>query len=428
MATMASLFCGAGGFDLAGRNAGIRTLWSSEVEPFCRLVEQKNFPESQQLGDIAKIDGGTAPPVDIITGGSPCQDMSVAGKREGLNGSRSCLFYEQIRVVKEARKAYGRPRYMVWENVPGAFISNGGRDFQSVLTETVRVAEPEAPDVPLPEEGWHYAGCLMAEDGRWSVAWRVLDAQYWGVPQRRKRIFLAADFGGGTAGEILFERQSVPRDAEKSRREKQASRSKAGSGAESTASVVDNHPIDARIKICEDNVVPTLATYMGTGGNNQPLVIARTGHAYETRICDDGVVPTIHTESKPMVVEVNPVKVKDQDPLKCPTLLAYKGYQPCIMGIQKPTIRRITPLECCRLQGFPDSWTEGLGIQEPTEEQIEYWSDLWATAGHQKSRANVIRWLKKPDSDSALYKMWGNSLAVPCAQFILEGIASEYKE
>ena len=173
------------------------------------------------LGDITKISGYNAPTVDVVIGGSPCQDLSIAGKRAGLAGERSGLYMEQIRIIKEMREhdktagrtdRFVRPRYMVWENVPGAFSSNHGKDFAAVLEEAVRVIDPEAPHVPVPEKGWPTSGCLMG-DG-WSVAWRVLDAQFWGVPQRRRRIALVADFGGHTAPEILFVRESVSGDSE----------------------------------------------------------------------------------------------------------------------------------------------------------------------------------------------------------------------
>ena len=173
----------------------------------------------KHLGDITKINGAEIEAVDVITGGSPCQDLSIAGKRAGLAGARSGLFMEQVRIVKEMRehdRANGRtgdmvrPRFMVWENVPGAFSSNKGRDFAAVLEEIIRIAEPEAPDIEVPEKGWPTWGGYHDEvGGRWSVAWRVHDAQYWGVPQRRRRISVVADFGGDTAGEILFERKSV---------------------------------------------------------------------------------------------------------------------------------------------------------------------------------------------------------------------------
>lgn len=175
----------------------------------------------KHLGDITKINGAEIEIVDVITGGSPCQDLSIAGKRAGLAGARSGLFMEQVRIVKEMREHdrksgrtgdMVRPRFMVWENVPGAFSSNKGRDFAAVLEEIIRIAEPEAPDIEVPEKGWPTWGGYHDEvGGRWSVAWRVHDAQYWGVPQRRRRISVVADFGGDTAGEILFERKSVSR-------------------------------------------------------------------------------------------------------------------------------------------------------------------------------------------------------------------------
>ena len=166
----------------------------------------------KHLGDITLIHGNEIEPVDCIIGGSPCQDLSVAGKRAGLSGARSGLFMEQIRIVKEMRKRYGKPRYMVWENVPGAFSSNSGEDFRAVLEEVTRIAD-ETAVIPRPPKGkWPCAGCVMG-DG-WSVAWRTHDAQFWGVPQRRRRIALVADFGGESAPEILFERESVSGDSE----------------------------------------------------------------------------------------------------------------------------------------------------------------------------------------------------------------------
>lgn len=177
----------------------------------------------QHIGDITKIDGAAIEPVWCATGGSPCQDLSIAGKRAGLAGARSGLFMEQIRVIKEMRehdKQLGRsgelirPRYMVWENVPGALSSNKGRDFAAVLEETIRIVEPEAPGIEVPAKGWPTWGGYRDVDGRWSVAWRVHDAQYWGVPQRRRRIALVADFGGDTAFEILFERTGMSGDLE----------------------------------------------------------------------------------------------------------------------------------------------------------------------------------------------------------------------
>lgn len=207
--THGSLFSGSGGFDQAARMTGISSLWQSEIEPFPIRVLKKNFPDAVQLGDISMIDGAKIDPVDVISGGSPCQDMSVAGKREGLDGERSTLFHQQIRIIKEMRRKTNgeKPRFMVWENVPGAFSSNGGEDFRNVLEEVVSIAEPDVSIPRPPKKKWAYAGTIMG-DG-YSVAWRTMDAQYWGVPQRRRRIYLVADFGGTSAPEILFEPKSV---------------------------------------------------------------------------------------------------------------------------------------------------------------------------------------------------------------------------
>ena len=194
----------------------------------------------RHLGDITKISGHEAPVVDVVIGGSPCQDLSIAGKRAGLAGERSGLYMEQIRIIKEMREAdvlrgksgvYVRPRYMVWENVPGAFSSNGGQDFAAVVEEAIRVADPEAPAVPVPEKGWPTSGVYADECGRWSVAWRVLDAQFWGVPQRRRRIALVADFGGLSAPEILFVRKSVSGNLEPCEQKRKEVAGAAGDGA-----------------------------------------------------------------------------------------------------------------------------------------------------------------------------------------------------
>ena len=205
--TLGSLFDGSGGFPLGGLLSGITPVWASEIEPFPIRVTTKRLPFMKHYGDVSRMDGGKIEPVDIITFGSPCQDMSIAGRREGLDGSRSSLFYEAVRIVKEMRCATdGRyPRYIVWENVPGAFSSNKGADFQSVLEEICSVKGYEID--PARPERWANAGEIVADD--FSLAWRVFDAQYWGVPQRRKRIYLVADFAGGSAGKILFESEGV---------------------------------------------------------------------------------------------------------------------------------------------------------------------------------------------------------------------------
>lgn len=207
--TLGSLFDGSGGFPLGGLISGITPVWASEIEPFSIRVTTKRLPFMKHYGDISQMDGGKIEPVDIITFGSPCTDMSVAGRRSGLEGQQSVLFYQAIRIIKEMRCATNGkyPRYIVWENVPGAFSSNRGEDFKAVLEAVIGVAEPDA-QVPMSEKNrCHYADCYMG-DG-WSVAYRVLDAQFWGVPQRRKRIYLVADFAGGRAFDMLFKSEGL---------------------------------------------------------------------------------------------------------------------------------------------------------------------------------------------------------------------------
>lgn len=210
--TLGSLFDGSGGFPLGGLLLGIKPLWLSEIEPFPIRVTSKRLPHVKHLGDISTINGAEIDPVDIITFGSPCQNMSIAGNRAGLDGEQSVLFYEAIRIIKEMRcKTNGQyPRYAVWENVPGAFSSNKGEDFKAVLEAIISVKEPNTK-VPLPEKGqWAFADILLG-DG-WSVAYRTIDAQYFGVPQRRRRIFLVADFADRCAREILFEPEGMSRN------------------------------------------------------------------------------------------------------------------------------------------------------------------------------------------------------------------------
>jgi DNA (cytosine-5)-methyltransferase 1 len=272
----------------------------------------------KHLGDITKIDGHTAPWVDCIIGGSPCQDLSIAGKRAGLAGARSGLFMEQIRLVKEMREASGAayPRYMVWENVPGAFSSNRGQDFAAVLEETIRIVEPEAPDIEVPDKGWPTWGGYRDVDGRWSVAWRTLDAQYWGVPQRRRRIALVADFRGCTAAEILFERKSLFGDFAESGTERERPAGEVESGA---AYAVRCHggsgkdcmtPWDCQSKriFNTEGKSPCLQGGVG-GGVNNPTVFCLQGNGIDradTAGCNgkgwtEGVSYTLNTIDRPAV-------------------------------------------------------------------------------------------------------------------------------
>lgn len=310
----------------------------------------------KHLGDIAKINGAEIEIVDVITGGSPCQDLSIAGKRAGLAGARSGLFMEQVRIVKEMRerdRANGRtgdmvrPRFMVWENVPGAFSSNKGRDFAAVLEEIIRIAEPEAPDIEVPEKGWPTWGGYHDEvGGRWSVAWRVHDAQYWGVPQRRRRISVVADFGSDTAGEILFERKSVSGHPAESgtagERLAGNAESRAGKteqcltawdcqskrifGTEGASPTLQggvgggvNNPAifcmgtqQGGAEVRSDDRAPTLTAAAGMSGNNQPVVCAgfKLGNSEQARSIGyaEEQSPTLNAEcggNKPAVLCLN---------------------------------------------------------------------------------------------------------------------------
>lgn len=469
----------------------------------------------KHLGDITKINGAEIEIVDVITGGSPCQDLSIAGKRAGLAGARSGLFMEQIRIVKEMRehdRANGRtgdmvrPRFMVWENVPGAFSSNKGRDFAAVLEEIIRIAEPEAPDIEVPEKGWPTWGGYHDEvGGRWSVAWRVHDAQYWGVPQRRRRISVVADFGGDTAGEILFERKSVSGylaesgtagegpstgaeggasyavrirggcdgggkgalvQTEKSgtlgtgndqtiftaipindkatrwqgggeSRNHDGSGNGLGIGKEGDpsptltagdrhgvmclndqggnvmgvshdvsgtlraqehghqATVLDmSHACDI-IRDCVE-VAPSLQARMGTGGNQVPLTYQDVTGTLS---------PGAHAGSYNGQDAYNDMLVCGATPdvahaLRAKASCSYREDAETYPA-QNMIVRRLAPLECERLQGFPDGWTD-----------IGEWMDS--------------KGKRHKDADSPRYKALGNSIALPFWDFLAKRISAQY--
>lgn len=272
--TLGSLFDGSGGFPLGGVLSGITPLWASEIEPFPVRVTTVRFPDMKHYGDISTLKGSELEPVNIITFGSPCQDMSVAGKREGLDGNRSSLFYEAIRIIKEMREATNGkyPRYIVWENVPGAFSSNKGEDFKAVLTEICKVKE-EQVSVPKPSK-WENAGRIMGDS--FSVAWRLFDAQYWGVPQRRQRIYLVADFDGWSAGKILFESEGLSGYSAQGFKSWKSTTCRAaesiGETGETDGLMFENHSQDTRYR-GPLSVAQTVSSTYGTGGNNQPFVL-----------------------------------------------------------------------------------------------------------------------------------------------------------
>lgn len=590
--THGSLFSGSGGFDQAARMVGIDSAWQSEIEPFPIRVLRKNFPDAVQLGDISRIDGTKVEAVDVISGGSPCQDMSVAGKRDGLEGSRSNLFHQQIRIVKEMRRKTNgeKPRFMVWENVPGAFSSNKGEDFRSVLEEIVSIAKPgfHVPGPKGKRGRWAYAGTIVG-DG-FSIAWRVMDAQYWGVPQRRRRIYLVADFGGTSAPEILLKCKSVSWNPSKGRNQRE---DPAGDPAESTGEAggaipIENHAQDCRVGMSQDGMVQTLTGKMGTGGGNVPLLLeaktmreragcegggkgaliqdeisgtlkqmndqavfqpmafgigsyhsggmlsdnpnvgfyeAQTSRTIDTsggdptrhqggiavvafepgaasrvgsHVYEDGksgtlrarpgdnqqavVIPIEGNGSRPSHMgagfsesdkmytlnstEQHAVayavgrdnvtaweeKAQSLTAEEVPGSVAHAVY-PEISGtltakMAKGTggpagdecqnlvldyiVRRLTPLECCRLQGFPDEWTDNLILEEMSNAEIRYWTDVWlehwALVGREngvkrpKDEKAVRRWLAGEPTDTDKYKLWGNGIALPCAYFVFQGI------
>ena len=441
MLTLGSLFDGIGGFPLAGIYNGIIPIWASEIETFPIRVTKARFPNMVHFGDITKLKGEELPFVDLITGGSPCQDLSIAGERAGLAGERSGLFMEQVRITKEMRCKYGeggkanhliRPRYFLWENVPGAFSSAGGEDFRAVLEETAKIADSRI-SIPRPPKGlWKSVGCILGDE--FSIAWRVLDAQYWGVPQRRKRIFLVADFGGHTAPKILFEQESLFGNIEKiqgkgkgtaitvekcindSRGNKSINiepiiclNDQGGERMDLTenitgtlrAGMVGNPPIvinkeninkihkhqqelfENHGKDCRYNgplnVAPTISASYGTGGNNVPLV-------------------SNSMDNKDYCISANIIGRQDhnggngcgfqEDISYTLTTNDIHAVYNTEKGYENKLVRRLTPLECERLQGFPDGWT------------------------------NIEK-----ASDSVRYKALGNSVAIPCVDFIMRGIA-----
>lgn len=519
--TLGSLFDGSGGFPLGAKLLGIKPIWASEIEPFPIRVTTKRMLEVKHLGDVSDIKGYEIEPVDIITFGSPCQDMSIAGKRAGLNGSRSNLFYEAIRIIKEMRERTNgtKPRYIIWENVPGAFSSNKGEDFKKVLKEICEIKGYQI-DVPRPNR-WQNAGLILADD--FSLAWRVFDAQHWGVPQRRRRIYLVTDFNGESAGKILFESEGMSWHLEKSKcpwkRTTGNSKTCTRNGVENlclndqggqrmdvhenksgtiTASVgnhpplvFENHGQDSRFKGPID-ISNTLGASLGTGGNNQPFVVEDSTRAFDVRITSENtknhranvyetdVARTINTgQNSPeanqgglaivycdktagtlcamdgpkgvhsemasqgkLVVEKeiystskNSHHTEAVENL-ANTLVASDYKDPPVvndMEGKRYIVRRLTPKECGRLQGFPDGWCDDLETINPTEEELAFWKEVFETyrkvvtkATKPRSEKQIRKWLSNPHTDSAEYKMWGNGVALPNVCFVLAGIKHFY--
>ena len=507
----------------------------------------------KHLGDISQIRGGEIPVVDVIIGGSPCQDLSVAGKRAGLEGERSGLFLEQIRVIKEMRDndrrtfrtgQFVRPRYAVWENVAGAFSSPGkdhaGEDFAAVLTEFVRIAEPEAPAVAVPDKGWPMAGCLYGEDGSWSVAWRLFDAQFWGptltadgrvlapgTPQRRQRVALVADFGGLTAPEILFEREGLHRDPEPGTAQGQEAAGEAAdraggadccdlygaltgataatlntnshaTGAEPTVMSLQGNMIGRADKnglqgdginkdVCFTlNTIDRHAvayaseavTYDARGNGDGQVCCTMTGD-HQDRVTDYtslvvgkawGIgngqahcaeIPAEETsmtidcmhDAQAVLVEAIPIhdkatRFQGGGPTRkgdgagnglgvgapgapCPTLSTSARHMVCADYI----VRRLTPMECERLQGFPDNWTKLPIIEEMSEEDFAFYDAVRREAARvfgksykTPSREGMVKWWNKmAASDSHRYQSLGNSICLPGWKWICKRICAQYE-
>lgn len=277
---LGSLFDGSGTCPLAASAVGIIPAWASEIEPFPKAVTQSRFPKMAHLGDITKMNGAEIEPVDVITFGSPCQNLSIAGNGKGLAGQESSLFFEAIRVIQEMRCATnGRfPQIVIWENVYGAFSSTQGEDFRTVIETLWKICEgddsvPRYAEDKQGRQKWPHTGFVLGDHS--SIAWRGLDAQGWGVPQRRKRVFVVLDLGGQCAGRILFEREGLRRDFKKVRRTGQTVRptSETSPVEHYRVYAVENHAQDNRVSLRPDNTVQTLAGRMGTGGGNVPLVL-----------------------------------------------------------------------------------------------------------------------------------------------------------
>ena len=557
--TLGSLFSGIGGFEYVGSIYGIKPLWASEIEAAPIRITQRHFPDMKHLGDVTKIHGDKIDPVDIITFGSPCQDISNAGLKSGISmhcdecchiinmanyaGERVCpncgadldltrsgLFMDAIRIIREMREKTNEsfPKITVWENVSAAISSNNGDDFFVVLKEFCKLLHVKLP--PLRPDKWTKCGEILGEHS--SIAWRILDAQYWGVPQRRRRIFLVCDFRGQSASEICFKpemlrRHTAPCEAPWKRFTGKTGKSIDGANTafrigsfESNAmksanpnsgiyqtdlsatldtsgvnpacnqggiaivsdpvyciqgnsmdrkdengctgkgwsedvcytlntvdrpavvqtitkSVIDNNMSDVRYNIVPNNIVPTLKARMGTGWNNTPLILEETSqqsesvlieayqhHGYrESDTCGTltaGLCKGVRGDT-PLVIQ-NPViigngqtcqmsestvartldcmhdqqiVVQDIAAVDCrngveiadvnDTLQANTGTNNNNIVRVKSLIRRLTPLEAERLQGFEDEWTAG-------------------------------------ESDSARYKALGNSVALPCVDYIFSGI------
>ena len=491
-----SLFDGSGGFPLAASLCGIEPVYASEVEPYPIAVTKSRFPNMKHLGDVSRIKGAEIEPVDIITFGSPCQDMSVAGKRAGLKHTavgdeettRSGLFMEAIRIIKEMRvKTNGiYPRFAVWENVPGAFSSNRGEDFRLVLEEFIKITEPNAVMPAVPQAGWAYADCISG-DG-WSIAYRVFDAQYWGVPQRRRRIYLVADFRGECAQEILFKRESLRGYFEAGRTPWQgiaadaqncvgtaiggvdrynqsfllglAQTLRASGGGDCIPTVLapvavychQGNGIDRAGKCLTEysfdslssnsmksknphsgcravEIAKTLDTSTQDPSKNQGGIAVTEKYVYGTRVNGDGETVPKQANNKFIQEDIGATLKASGGTYGggSENLVAEQSLRPI-----RYIVRRLTPTECARLQGFPDLWGHLNKKESFTDEEYKFWIEVrnaYAKINNKAvkdyTKAQILTWYNKLHTDSAEYKMWGNGIALPNALYVMQGIAAE---
>lgn len=386
----------------------------------------------KHLGNILEINGYNIEPVDVVTGGSPCQDFSVASRvRQGLDGERSGLFLEQIRVIKEMREhdkssgrvgAEVRPRYMVLENVGGIFSSNEGQDFKKVLEEIIRIEEPGCPD--LPQSGrrggrWPKSGCVYDGVGqRWSIAWRVHDAQFWGVAQRRKRVSLVVDFGGLSAPEICFERKGLRWDSGESGEEREDTPADAQAETDGAISFVERagRPGGGKGILIQVEKSGTISTVMSQrvcapkheDEPHQPTMIEMT--STKNTIIENGICPTLTARMGTGGNQVNAVfalqsfgeYVETASAVSAVKARDYKDATDLVCS-SRDDVRRLTPLEVERLQGFPDGWTD-----------IGSWIDSNGK-------------LHKESSDTHRYMALGNSIATPFWFYLLKRISAQYE-
>lgn len=439
---LGSLFDGSGGFPLAGHVCGVETAWMSEIEPYPIAVTKNIFTTAKHLGDISKINGAEIEPVDIITFGSPCQDLSVAGKRAGLkheaNGddetTRSGLFMEAVRIIKEMRDATNGkyPTFALWENVPGAFSSNKGEDFRIVCEELIKILEPCAVMPDVPKKGWAYADNYCG-DG-WSLAYRVFDAQYWGVPQRRRRIHLICDFRGQCARKVLFEREGVRGDFTPCG----AERKTAPGYAENCAGAADREGDGKSPTLRAESLgnVPCVmvrpVTYDARGNGDGNTCCTITGD-HEDRITDYTSVVV----AQDVVYSIGNGQVNQLGLSDVARSLDCMHDAQAVMIEQKPQyiVRRLTPTECARLQGFPDKWGHFPEKEDFTDEEYAFWlgvrnthAEINGKAVKEYTKEQMVKWYNKLHTDSAEYKMWGNGIALPPAIYCMQGMVEVLNE